>query len=194
LFDVIELFPNVVMLIGQHYRIEITFLPVSASRSIAINETFVYKPRNLASEPPQELFRSRERSRARDLASLLRPSRPRSRPVHSTTFISQRRRWRSPITSRPARRCWRSRDGCIDWRRDRVAGRVREPWQSSSGRGRFRPNSPLCEAPFDRHRQPAQLSRGDPAAHGQVMRHLEHFPADDIAAPPSRRAFSIGLR
>jgi phenylpropionate dioxygenase-like ring-hydroxylating dioxygenase large terminal subunit len=68
---VIELFPNVVMLIGQHYRIEITFLPVSASRSIAINETFVYKPRNLAERASQELFRSREREVVREDLSLL---------------------------------------------------------------------------------------------------------------------------
>ncbi len=71
LFDVIELFPNVVMLIGQHYRIEITFLPVSASRSIAINETFVYEPRNLAERASQELFRSREREVVREDLSLL---------------------------------------------------------------------------------------------------------------------------
>ena len=71
LFDVIELFPNVVMLVGQHYRIEITFLPVSASRSIAINETFVYKPDNLAERASQELFRTREREVVREDLSLL---------------------------------------------------------------------------------------------------------------------------
>jgi len=71
LFDVIELFPNVVMLVGQHYRIEITFLPISASRTIVINETFVYKPENLAQRAGQELFRTREREVVREDLSLL---------------------------------------------------------------------------------------------------------------------------
>jgi Rieske 2Fe-2S family protein len=71
LFDVIELFPNVVMLCGQHYRIEITFQPVSASRSIVTNETFVYKPENLAQRVGQELFRTREREVVREDLSLL---------------------------------------------------------------------------------------------------------------------------
>ena len=71
LFDVIELFPNVVMLVGQHYRIEITFLPISASRSICINETFVYEPSNLADRAGQELFRTREREVVREDLSLL---------------------------------------------------------------------------------------------------------------------------
>lgn len=71
LFDVIELFPNMVMLVGQHYRIEITFLPISASRTIVINETFVYKPENLAQRASQELFRTREREVVREDLSLL---------------------------------------------------------------------------------------------------------------------------
>lgn len=71
LFDVIELFPNVVMLLGQHYRIEITFLPVSASRTVVINETFVYEPANLAERASQELFRIREKEVVREDLSLL---------------------------------------------------------------------------------------------------------------------------
>jgi phenylpropionate dioxygenase-like ring-hydroxylating dioxygenase large terminal subunit len=71
LFDVIELFPNVVMLVGQHYRIEITFMPVTASRSICINETFVYEPANMAERAGQELFRTREREVVREDLSLL---------------------------------------------------------------------------------------------------------------------------
>lgn len=71
LFDVIELFPNVVMLVGQHYRIEITFLPISASRTVVINETFVYKAENLAQRAGQELFLTREREVVREDLSLL---------------------------------------------------------------------------------------------------------------------------
>lgn len=71
LFDVIELFPNVVMLVGQHYRIEITFLPVSASRSICINETFVRAPGTLAERAGQSLFRTRELDVVREDLSLL---------------------------------------------------------------------------------------------------------------------------
>lgn len=71
LFDVIELFPNKVMLLGQHYRIELTFHPVTASRTIVTNETFVYKPQNLAERASQELFRQREREVVREDLSLL---------------------------------------------------------------------------------------------------------------------------
>lgn len=71
LFDVVEFFPNVVMLLGQHYRIELRFLPVSASRTIVINETFVYAPANLAERASQELFRIREKEVVREDLSLL---------------------------------------------------------------------------------------------------------------------------
>jgi phenylpropionate dioxygenase-like ring-hydroxylating dioxygenase large terminal subunit len=71
LFDVIELFPNVVMLCGQHYRIEITFQPISADRTIVTNETFVYRTENLAQRVGQELFRTREREVVREDLSLL---------------------------------------------------------------------------------------------------------------------------
>jgi glycine betaine catabolism A len=64
-------FPNLVMLIGQHYRIEVSFWPISASRSVAINETFVYAPKNLAERASQELFRGREREVVREDLSLL---------------------------------------------------------------------------------------------------------------------------
>ncbi len=71
LFDVIEVFPNLVMLVGQHYRIEIRFLPVAADRTVVLNETFVYAPANLAERASQELFRSREREVVREDLSLL---------------------------------------------------------------------------------------------------------------------------
>ena len=71
LFDVIELFPNVVMLLGQHYRIELTFRPVSASRTVVTNETFVYAPSNLAERASQELFRIREKEVVREDLTLL---------------------------------------------------------------------------------------------------------------------------
>lgn len=71
LFDVIEVFPNMVMLLGQHYRIELTFQPVTASRTIVTNETFVYQASNLAERASQELFRQREREVVREDLSLL---------------------------------------------------------------------------------------------------------------------------
>lgn len=71
LFDVIEVFPSMVMLLGQHYRIELTFQPVSASRTIVTNETFVYPAKNLAERASQELFRQREREVVREDLSLL---------------------------------------------------------------------------------------------------------------------------
>lgn len=71
LFDVIEVFPNLVMLLGQHYRIELTFQPVTASRTVVTNETFVYRAANLAERASQELFRQREREVVREDLSLL---------------------------------------------------------------------------------------------------------------------------
>lgn len=71
LFDVVEIFPNVVCLFGQNYRMEFTFEPVSASRTKIIHETFAYKPENLAQRAAQELFRGREREVVREDLSLL---------------------------------------------------------------------------------------------------------------------------
>ncbi|MBL8342648.1 MAG: hypothetical protein JNL30_14360 [Rubrivivax sp.] len=69
--DVIEVFPNRVMLMGQHYLNEIEFLPVGASCTVVINETFGYRPANLAERASQELVRSREREVVREDLSLL---------------------------------------------------------------------------------------------------------------------------
>jgi len=71
LFDVIELFPNTVMLCGQHYRIELSFFPQSHERTVLIHETFAYKPENLAQRVAQELFRTREREVVREDLNLL---------------------------------------------------------------------------------------------------------------------------
>jgi glycine betaine catabolism A len=71
LFDVVELFPNVVILFGQHYRIELTFDPISSSRTVLTHETFAYRPANLAERASQELFRTREREVVREDLSLL---------------------------------------------------------------------------------------------------------------------------
>lgn len=71
LFDVVEIFPNIVCLFGQNYRMEFTFEPISSSRTRIVHETFAYKPQNLAERAAQELFRTREREVVREDLSLL---------------------------------------------------------------------------------------------------------------------------
>lgn len=71
LFDVVELFPNVVILFGQNYRIELIFNPISGGRTELLHHTYAYKPENLAQRAAQELFRTREREVVREDLSLL---------------------------------------------------------------------------------------------------------------------------
>jgi glycine betaine catabolism A len=66
LFDVIELFPNNVLLTGQYWHMMLTFWPLAANRVVMVQEAFAYKPKNMGERLSQEFFRSRGREVLRE--------------------------------------------------------------------------------------------------------------------------------
>jgi phenylpropionate dioxygenase-like ring-hydroxylating dioxygenase large terminal subunit len=66
LFDVIELFPNTVMLTGQYWHMCLTFWPLAHDRTVMMQEAFAYKPKTMAERLSQEFFRSRGREVLRE--------------------------------------------------------------------------------------------------------------------------------
>jgi phenylpropionate dioxygenase-like ring-hydroxylating dioxygenase large terminal subunit len=61
LFDVIEWFPNTVLLYGQYWHMEISFWPLAADRTYVRQDMYAYKPRTLAERVSQEFFKTRAR-------------------------------------------------------------------------------------------------------------------------------------
>ena len=59
-FDVIEFFPNVVMLVGNCWHNEITYWPLDAG-TLIINQAWAYKTRNLGQRISRGYFRARVR-------------------------------------------------------------------------------------------------------------------------------------
>lgn len=66
LFDVIQLFPNLVLLIGQNWHTELLFQPVSANKTVLIHRAFTYKAKTLAHRVSREFFRTRAREVLRE--------------------------------------------------------------------------------------------------------------------------------
>ena len=60
-FDVIELFPNVVMLHGNCWQNEITYWPIDAGHTLIINQAWAYKAKNLGERLSRSYFRARVR-------------------------------------------------------------------------------------------------------------------------------------
>ena len=60
-FDVVELFPNLVMLTGNCWQNEITYWPLDAGRTLIINQAWAYKPKNLGERLSRSYFRARVR-------------------------------------------------------------------------------------------------------------------------------------
>lgn len=60
-FDVVEFFPNFVVLTGNHFRAEMTFWPADAGHTLVYNRTYNYKPKNLGERLSQGYFRARGR-------------------------------------------------------------------------------------------------------------------------------------
>jgi phenylpropionate dioxygenase-like ring-hydroxylating dioxygenase large terminal subunit len=65
-FDNVAYFPNTVMLMGNTYRIEMTFWPVDANRTVFLNRVYVYKPKTLGERLSQAYFRARGRDVMRE--------------------------------------------------------------------------------------------------------------------------------
>ena len=60
-FDVIEFFPNLVMLVGNCWQNEITFWPIDAGRTLVMNQAWAYKAKNLGERISRSYFRARVR-------------------------------------------------------------------------------------------------------------------------------------
>lgn len=60
-FDVVEFFPNLVMLQGNCWQNEITYWPLDAGRTLILNQAWAYKTRNLGERISRSYFRARVR-------------------------------------------------------------------------------------------------------------------------------------
>ena len=65
-FDVLEFFPNLVVVAGNHFRAEMTFWPIDHERTLVTNRTYNYKPKNLGERLSQDYFRARGRDVVRE--------------------------------------------------------------------------------------------------------------------------------
>jgi len=65
-FDNISIFPNTVMLHGNHWYFEMTFWPVDAETTLIVNRVYNYKPKNLGERLSQAYFLSRGRDVLRE--------------------------------------------------------------------------------------------------------------------------------
>ncbi len=65
-FDVVEFFPNFVVVAGNHFRAEMTFWPIDEGRTLVTNRTYNYKPKNLGERLSQDYFRARGRDVVRE--------------------------------------------------------------------------------------------------------------------------------
>ncbi|MSQ51148.1 MAG: aromatic ring-hydroxylating dioxygenase subunit alpha [Betaproteobacteria bacterium] len=60
-FDVLEIFPNLVVLIGNTWHNEISFWPIDAGRTLVVNHGWAYKTKNLGERISRSYFRARVR-------------------------------------------------------------------------------------------------------------------------------------
>jgi phenylpropionate dioxygenase-like ring-hydroxylating dioxygenase large terminal subunit len=60
-FDVVEFFPNVVMLIGNCWHNEITYWPIDEGKTLITNQAWAYKAKNLGERISRSYFRARVR-------------------------------------------------------------------------------------------------------------------------------------
>ena len=60
-FDVVQFFPNVVFLFGNHWHIELFFWPLDAATTELVQDFYFYTPRTVAERISQQFFLSRGR-------------------------------------------------------------------------------------------------------------------------------------
>lgn len=60
-FDVVEFFPNIVMLIGNCWHNEITFWPIDEGKMLITNQAYAYQTKNLGERISRSYFRARVR-------------------------------------------------------------------------------------------------------------------------------------
>jgi glycine betaine catabolism A len=90
LFDVIEWFPNVLLLPAKHYHVELEFWPLSANETDLTMTAYAYPPQNYAQRISLEFFRTRLREVAReDMNTLEAQHAAISTGVMPEVFLSQ---------------------------------------------------------------------------------------------------------
>ena len=70
-FDVVQLFPNTVMLFGNHWHIEMTFWPIDADNTRFIGANYAYPAEDLGQRLSQDFVMSRGRFVVREDLSTL---------------------------------------------------------------------------------------------------------------------------
>ena len=65
-FDVVEIFPNMVMLTGNTFRGELTFWPIDAGRTLVVNNAYNYRAKTLGQRISRSYFRARGRDVVRE--------------------------------------------------------------------------------------------------------------------------------
>jgi phenylpropionate dioxygenase-like ring-hydroxylating dioxygenase large terminal subunit len=60
-FDVVQFFPNVVVLFGNHWHIELFFWPIDATTTEVVQDFWFYKPATIGERISQQFFLSRGR-------------------------------------------------------------------------------------------------------------------------------------
>jgi phenylpropionate dioxygenase-like ring-hydroxylating dioxygenase large terminal subunit len=90
LFDVIEIFPNLIILPGKNYYIEMQFWPLSAGETEFIGSAYTYKAERYSHRIAQEFFRTRFREILReDMNTLEAQQAAISSAVMPEVFLSQ---------------------------------------------------------------------------------------------------------
>jgi Rieske 2Fe-2S family protein len=65
-FDVVEFFPNYVVITGNHFRTEFNFWPIDHARTKVILKRYIYKPKNLGERISTSYFLARGRDVIRE--------------------------------------------------------------------------------------------------------------------------------
>ena len=65
-FDIVQLFPNMVIVAANHARLDLTFWPIDHERTLLINDVYAYKTKNLSERLSQCYFRARGRDVVRE--------------------------------------------------------------------------------------------------------------------------------
>jgi phenylpropionate dioxygenase-like ring-hydroxylating dioxygenase large terminal subunit len=65
-FDIVEFYPNFVLLAGNNQRAELSFWPIDVDRTLIINRNYGYKTKNLGERLSRDYFRARGRDVVRE--------------------------------------------------------------------------------------------------------------------------------
>ena len=169
LFDVIEWFPNVLLLPGKHYHVELEFWPLSANETDITMTAYAYPPQNYAQRISLEFFRTRLREVAREDMNTLEAQHAAIRPACCRRCSCRSRNWCSRIiTVSPSK--------CSALRSDADAGIAGWLRGTRAVRGAM--------GPCDQEGTPSQARRLAPRGRTELL------SGDDAAHPPTSSRIS----